>query len=137
VGNSIPNTRRSNAENEALLDSKKPVDQLLADIHEESLNTYDGAPGLFVSRTIARFASLLNILSGQSADTADKNLRTARIVCVLTWLIFVITVLMCVISWIQLSILLKQTAPNSRDGDPHSIQTPNDGRSQNRLDQPK
>lgn len=70
--------KRKVSEREADLDAKKPIMQLLADVHDESLDSRQ-PDAQRLGRVIARFASLLVVLSRESDETADKNLRIAEI----------------------------------------------------------
>ncbi len=51
--------KRSNAEIETQRDLQKDIKHLLADIHDESLDDQSRSREMTVSRTMARFASLL------------------------------------------------------------------------------
>lgn len=87
--------QRKRVEREIGEDLLKPTKQLLADIHDESVNaTSEHAP---LTRTTARFASLLCVLS----DKAE--VQTRRIVK-LTWGLILLTVglliLTFVLAWI-------------------------------------
>ncbi|MBC8377535.1 MAG: hypothetical protein H8E62_00010 [Planctomycetes bacterium] len=104
--------KRQLAETDVDTDLKKPAKQLLVDIHHESLNPYNSRSPFFIARTIARFASLLNNLSTQTADTATKNLQTANKVLKVTWLLFIISILMLLTSIMQLTITLRGPTPN-------------------------
>lgn len=88
--------RRAAAEVEQDLDLRKTPENLLTDIHDESLDhRRDGSET--VSRTMARFASLLAVLSRQTKEESDRNLQMQQDVVTLTrrllWLTFFLAVL--------------------------------------------
>ena len=79
--------RRERLKREVAEDLRKQVEHLLTDIHEESIRGL-GDVGAPVTRTMARFASLLGVLSIQA------DIQTRRIVR-LTWaLVFLTTALL-------------------------------------------
>jgi hypothetical protein len=94
--------QRATANVEVDRDLEKSIKHLLTDIHDESLDR--ARPGTeTVSRTTARFASLLVILSKQADAQFKQNL------CIQKWLIGLTVVL--VILTIELLILTWKTVP--------------------------
>ena len=77
--------KRKAARTEAKRDLQKELPQLLADIHDESLDDQSRSREMTVSRTIARFGSLLCVLSEQA------DVQTRRIVR-LTWALVALTI---------------------------------------------
>ena len=70
-------TKREAAEIETQNDLVKSVEHLLADVQDESLDSLrDGSQT--VSRTLARFASILVVLSRQTKQESDKNLQMQK-----------------------------------------------------------
>ena len=69
--------QRKEAEFEAREDLNKSVKQLLADIHDESVNTSKDseANAAAICRTTARFASLLSVLSIKAEKQLKENIE--------------------------------------------------------------
>ena len=69
--------RRNDAAIEVTRDWAKPIDNLLRDIQEESLDK-TRPESETVSRTLARFAALQARISRDDSVTADKNLKIQK-----------------------------------------------------------
>lgn len=93
--------RHQTAINETGLDANKTEEYLLTEIHEESLDR-TRLPSETISRTMARFAALLVLLSRKSSEAADKNLRMQRSINCLTWMLLVFTIVLCFFGFIQI-----------------------------------
>jgi len=90
--------KRAIAEQEAQRDVDKTREHLLADIHDESLDR--GRPGTeTVSRTTARFASLLVVLSKQADKQFLQNLRIQKWLIGLTVALVILTIALLVLTW--------------------------------------
>jgi|APTNR8051073442_1049403.scaffolds.fasta_scaffold31090_2 hypothetical protein len=88
-------TKREAAEIETQNDLVKSVEHLLADVQDESLDSLrDGSQT--VSRTLARFASILVVLSRQTKQESDKNLQMQKTIRNLTWALLVLTFLLAI-----------------------------------------
>lgn len=85
--------KREEARSETEKDLSKPVKQLLADIHDESLDDQSRSREMTVSRTLARFGSLLCVLSEQA------DIQTRRIVR-LTWGLLILTVVLLIATFV-------------------------------------
>jgi len=85
-----PNYKRKASYNEAVADLKKPIEQLLTDIHEE-INTEDRKIEENIAHAQKRFYSLM-------ANVAVNNEKLANRVYVLTF----ITVIFAIINFIPL-----------------------------------
>jgi hypothetical protein len=94
--------KRKRAENEANLDMAKPIQQLLADVHDESLDEKQ-QDAQRLGRVMARFASLLARLS------KDAEISTRRIVR-LTLALLIFTAALLAVAIIQTKIMFKQDA---------------------------
>ncbi|MCE9608866.1 MAG: hypothetical protein K8R23_01430 [Chthoniobacter sp.] len=77
--------KREVARTEAARDLQKEIRHLLTDIHDESLDDQSRSREMTVSRTMARFGSLLCVLSEQA------DIQTRRIVR-LTWALVALTI---------------------------------------------
>jgi hypothetical protein len=93
-----PEERRERLRREIEEDLRKPVCQLLTDIHEESIRAY-AADSSAITRTLARFASLLSVLSVQAerqsregVEQARKAVDLTRKIAWLTWALVGLTV---------------------------------------------
>jgi hypothetical protein len=91
--------KRARIEGEVGIDLGKPVEHLTADVHAESVNA-DEKNAAAITRTIARFASLLVVLSRK----ADQNARTLE---KYTWWLLFLTAVLSVIGVVQIYILLR------------------------------
>jgi hypothetical protein len=93
--NAHPNPeQRLRAESETKIDlHKKSIEQLLADIHDESVNASPNEAPL--TRTLARFASLLAVLS-RKADIAQ------RWMIAFTTILTVLTIVLAALTWAML-----------------------------------
>ena len=85
--------KRKKAETESANDLyKKTIEHLLTDLHDESLSQKlerDGSET--VSRTMARFASLLVLLGRKADDRARDNLKMQKTLERLTWALVILT----------------------------------------------
>lgn len=72
-----PKERRERLKRETAEDLRKPVHQLLTDIHEESIRAY-AADSSAITRTLARFASLLSVLSEQAEKQSREGIKQAQ-----------------------------------------------------------
>ncbi len=71
---------------------KKTIEHLLTDIHDESLSQKQERDGSeTVSRTMARFASLLVLLGRNADDRARDNLKKQETLERLTWVLVILT----------------------------------------------
>ena len=88
-----PNQRKR-VESEVKIDlNEKSIEHLLADIHEESVNALPNESPL--TRTMARFASLLAVLS-HKADIAQRWMIGFTIVLI------AFTIVLTVLTWVML-----------------------------------
>jgi len=87
--------KRKVAENEANLDLKKPVVQLLADVHDESLDSRQ-PDAQRLGRVMARFASLLAVLSAKQEVSSKRLERFTLWLVILTVVLSVLTTYLCV-----------------------------------------
>ena len=87
--------KRRQAENEATLDLQKKISHLLADIHDESLDDQSRSREMTVARTMARFASLLSVLSIQADKQTRSVIRLTRWLIGLTYAIIFLTLYLC------------------------------------------
>jgi len=86
------NRRRKKAETEALDDLRKSTEQLLVDIHDESLAEPLQRPyEQTIVRTTARFASLLTLIAMRSEVSARRSEVLQRWVIALTVALLVFT----------------------------------------------
>jgi hypothetical protein len=72
-----PEERRERLKQETAEDLRKPIHQLLTDIHEESIRAYK-SDASSITRTLARFASLLSVLSVQAEKQAQQGIEQAQ-----------------------------------------------------------
>jgi len=91
--------KRGSAETERDRDLKKTAEHLLADIHDESLDDQSRAGEMTVARTMARFASLLVLLSIQADRQARQNLSIQRWLIGLTVVLVFLTIALLVLTW--------------------------------------
>ena len=101
-------TRREAAEQEMERDRKKSVAQLLADVHDESLDPHRSGDQTG-SRVTARFASLLVVLGEQADKSTQENLEMQRKVVRLTWGLFWLTLALTFVAAIQIYLLLQSS----------------------------
>jgi hypothetical protein len=91
--------KRENAETERDRDLKKSVEHLLADIHDESLDDQSRDHQMTVARTMARFASLLTLLSKQADKQFRQNMCIQRWLIGLTVALVVLTIALLILTW--------------------------------------
>jgi len=82
--------QRKRVETEIVEDLGKSAKQLLADVHDESVNATSGLAPL--TRTMARFASLLCVLSEQADVQTRRVIRLTHWLIGLTWVLGFLTV---------------------------------------------
>ncbi len=100
--------KRSNAEIETQRDLQKDIKHLLADIHDESLADQSRSREMTVSRTMARFASLLAVLSFKADEQTRHNLAMQDKVVRLTWGLFWLTIAICFVAAVQTFLLISE-----------------------------
>ena len=77
--------KRATAQVQAEHDLKRPLEDLLADIHDESTaKQVERSDEITLARTAARFASLLVALSRKNDELVSTTLRLHKILLVLT-----------------------------------------------------
>ena len=99
--------QRERVESEIKEDISKPINQLLADVHDESVNANsEHAP---LARAIARFASLLVVLSKDAEKRAERLehqtstlINLTRSLKVFTIVVVILTIGLLVIGGFQL-----------------------------------
>ena len=91
--------KRQVAETERDRDLQKTAEHLLADIHDESLDDQSRDREMTVARTMARFASLLTLLSRQAEKQFRQNLSIQRWLIGLTIVLVLLTVALLVMTW--------------------------------------
>ena len=92
------------AEGETCKDLHEKTEEfLLTEIHEESLDR-TRLPSETVSRTMARFAALLVILSKKADKAHNQNMSMQRVITGLTIALFLLTCALLYIGWVQLRI---------------------------------
>lgn len=94
-------TKREIAERETRNDLAKSIDTLLTDVQDESLDLTRAGTET-VSRTMARFASILVVLSRQAKEESDRNLQMQRDVVTLTNRLYILTIVLAVMTFIML-----------------------------------
>lgn len=87
--------KRETARTEASRDLQKEISHLLIDIHDESLDDQSRSREMTVSRTMARFGSLLCALSAQADIQTRAVIRLTRWLIGLTWAIIFLTLYLC------------------------------------------
>jgi hypothetical protein len=103
--------KREVAETETSRDLQKSVQHLLADIHDESLDDQSRSRSMTVARTMARFASLLSVLSVQADFQTQRIIRLTRWVIGLTWTLVALTlVLLFLTAYLSYDVYLKSKA---------------------------
>jgi len=91
--------KRQEAETERDRDLEKTAEDLLADIHDESLDDQSRDREMTVARTMARFASLLTLLSRQADKQFRQNLSIQRWLIGLTIVLVLLTVALLWMTW--------------------------------------
>jgi hypothetical protein len=99
--------KRKEAEKETANDLAKTTERLLTDIHDESLDDQTRDRAMTVSRTIARFAALLVVLSNQAGRVSRENMTLQNKLVRLTWGLFWLTLALTFVGAVQLYSLLK------------------------------
>jgi hypothetical protein len=94
--------KRKEAEQAADDDLKKTTERLLTDIHDESLDDQSRDRAMTVSRTMARFAALLVVLSHQADKMSRENLDLQKKVVHLTWCMFWLSLVLAFVAAVQL-----------------------------------
>jgi len=87
-------SKRKVAENEAELDLKKSIQHLLVDVHDESLDARQ-PDAQRLGRVIARFASMLSVLSEQSDKLTRRIVRLTWSLAILTVALLILTGYLC------------------------------------------
>lgn len=80
---------------------EKTEEYLLTEIHEESQDQ-TRLPSETISRTMARFAGLLVLLSRKSSEAANKNLKMQKSINCLTWTLLALTIILCFFGFVQI-----------------------------------
>ena len=83
-------------------DLKRDPKDLLVHVHAETLVGNQRSKELTVARTMARFASLLVVMSKQSKELSDRNLKMQESLVRLTWYLLIITVMLFLFQLCQL-----------------------------------
>jgi len=110
-------SKRSTAETEATNDLAKSIEELLVDVHDESLDLEREGTET-VSRTMARFASILVVLSRQAKEESDRNLKMQKTIRNLTWALLVLTFVLAVPPVISVIEKCVETAPSTEPAGP-------------------
>ena len=93
--------KRREAENETARDLAKTTEHLLIDIHDESLDDQTRDRAMTVSRTIARFAALLVVLSRQTEAQFKQNMKIQQWLIGLTVALLLLTSPLLVLTYLM------------------------------------